>query len=154
MPSSALFGGAGLPASLVAVFQPSEEAYPSGAEQLAHAELAAITPSAVVAAHIHPEVRWGAVALDPGAVNASCDAVEITVEGRPSHGAYPHHGRDPVLALAHIVVALHALAQDETVRGWLDPVLYDAYVGIKHAELQATAQIELGEACRRYAAIY
>jgi len=100
--------GAGLPASLVAVFQPSEEAYPSGAEQLAHAELAAITPSAVVAAHIHPEVRWGAVALDPGAVNASCDAVEITVEGRPSHGAYPHHGRDPVLALAHIVVALHA----------------------------------------------
>jgi len=50
--------------------------------------------------------------------------------------------------------ALHALAQDETVRGWLDPVLYDAYVGIKHAELQATAQIELGEACRRYAAIY
>jgi len=99
---------AALPAPLVAVFQPSEEAYPSGAEQLARAELAAITPGAVVAAHIHPDVRWGAVALDDGTVNASCDAVEITVEGQPSHGAYPHHGRDPVLALAHVVVALHA----------------------------------------------
>ena len=52
--------------------------------------------------------RWGAVALDAGAVNASCDAVEITVEGEPSHGAYPHRGRDPILALAQVVVALHA----------------------------------------------
>ncbi|HYM54708.1 MAG TPA: M20 family metallopeptidase [Solirubrobacteraceae bacterium] len=97
-----------LPAPLLAVFQPSEEAYPSGAEQLAREELAAIAPAAVVAAHVHPELPWGAVGLDPGAVNASCDAVEITVEGEPSHGAYPHLGRDPILALAQIVVALHA----------------------------------------------
>ena len=102
--------GAALPAPLLAVFQPSEEAYPSGAEQLARGELGAAAPAAVVAAHIHPEVPWGTVALDEGTVNASCDAVEITVRGEPSHGAYPHHGRDPVLALAHIVVALHAQA--------------------------------------------
>jgi amidohydrolase len=97
-----------LPAPLLAVFQPSEEAYPSGAEQLARGELAALSPVAVIAAHIHPELPWGTVALDPGPVNASCDAVEITVQGQPSHGAYPHLGRDPVLALAQIVVALHA----------------------------------------------
>ncbi len=99
---------AGLPAALLAVFQPSEEAYPSGAERLARGELAALVPAAVVAAHIHPQLSWGAVALDAGTVNASCDAVEIVVEGEPSHGAYPHHGRDPILALAQIVVALHA----------------------------------------------
>ncbi|MDQ6811430.1 MAG: M20/M25/M40 family metallo-hydrolase, partial [Actinomycetota bacterium] len=97
-----------LPAALLAVFQPSEEAYPSGAEQLARQELAAIAPIAVVAAHVHPELRWGTVALDPGAVNASCDLVEITIEGEPSHGAYPHRGRDPILAISHVVVALHA----------------------------------------------
>ena len=34
----------------------------------------------------------------------------ILVEGEPSHGAYPHHGRDPILALAQVVVALHAQA--------------------------------------------
>jgi amidohydrolase len=102
--------GDALPAALLAIFQPSEEAYPSGAEQLARGELAALAPSAVVAAHIHPEVPWGAVALDPGTVNASCDAVEITIEGEPSHGAYPHRGRDPVLALSQTVVALHAEA--------------------------------------------
>ncbi len=97
-----------LPAPLLAVFQPSEEAYPSGAQQLAGEPLAALAPAAVVAAHVHPELPWGAVALDPGAVNASCDAFEITVEGEPSHGAYPHRGRDPILALAQVVVALHA----------------------------------------------
>src|SRR5262245_16536888 len=100
--------GEELPAPLVAIFQPSEEAYPSGAEQLAREGLEGIAPSAVVAAHLHPELRWGTVALDPGTVNASCDSVEITVEGEPSHGAYPHHGRDPILAIAQIVVALHA----------------------------------------------
>ncbi|MGH2855051.1 MAG: M20 metallopeptidase family protein [Solirubrobacteraceae bacterium] len=100
--------GEELPAPLLALFQPSEEAYPSGAEQLAREELAALAPAAVVAAHVHPEVPWGTVALDPGAVNASCDAVEIAVEGDPTHGAYPHRGRDPILALAQIVVALHA----------------------------------------------
>jgi amidohydrolase len=97
-----------LPAPLLAIFQPSEEAYPSGAQQLADEQLGALAPAAIVAAHIHPELRWGSVALDPGAVNASCDGFTITVEGAPSHGAYPHQGRDPILAIAQVVVALHA----------------------------------------------
>jgi amidohydrolase len=100
--------GGQLPRPLLAVFQPSEEAYPSGAQQLALKELPALAPAAVLAAHVHPELPWGSVALDPGTVNASSDSVEITVEGEPSHGAYPHHGRDPILAVSQIVVALHA----------------------------------------------
>ena len=112
--------GERLPAPLLAIFQPSEEAYPSGAEELTRGALAGIgplaasapsagtAPAAILAAHVHPELPWGAVGLDPGVVNASFDAVEITVEGEPTHGAYPHHGRDPILALAQIVVALHA----------------------------------------------
>jgi amidohydrolase len=103
--------GGALPAPLLAIFQPSEEAFPSGAEQLAHdRELAQQAPAAVLAAHVHPEVAWGAVALDAGAVNASSDSVEIVIDGEPSHGAYPHHGRDPVLAIAQVVVTLHAVA--------------------------------------------
>jgi amidohydrolase len=99
--------GQELPVPLLAVLQPSEEAYPSGAEQLLE-PLRALAPAAVVAAHVHPELPWGTVALDPGTVNASCDIFEIAVEGQPAHGAYPHRGRDPILALAAIVLALHA----------------------------------------------
>jgi amidohydrolase len=102
--------GAELPVALLAVFQPSEETYPSGAEQLAHGALAELAPAAVLGAHVHPELPWGAVALDDGAVNASSDSVEIEIEGEPSHGAYAHRGRDPILALAQVVVALHAQA--------------------------------------------
>jgi amidohydrolase len=101
--------GNALPAPLLAIFQPSEEAYPSGAQELLRGgELATLAPAAIVAAHVHPELPWGAVGLDTGTVNASCDAFEITVVGEPTHGAYPHRGRDPILALAQIVVALHA----------------------------------------------
>jgi amidohydrolase len=97
-----------LPAPLLALFQPSEEGYPSGARQLAGGELAPLAPAAVLGAHVHPELPWGTVALDAGVVNASYDSIEIAVVGEPSHGAYPHHGRDPVLAIAQVVVALHA----------------------------------------------
>ncbi len=96
-----------LPTPLLAVFQPSEEAHPSGAQQLVE-PLRKHAPVAVVAAHVHPELPWGSVALDPGIVNASCDTFEISITGQPAHGAYPHRGRDPILALAQIVVALHA----------------------------------------------
>ncbi len=99
-----------LPAPLLAVFQPSEEAYPSGAQLLARGKLAASRPAAIVAAHVHPDIDWGSVALDAGTINAASDSVEIVVEGSAAHAAYPHRGRDPVLALAHIVVALHAQA--------------------------------------------
>jgi glutamine synthetase len=50
--------------------------------------------------------------------------------------------------------ALRALAEDDTVRGWMAPTLYDAYVGVKRAELAAVAGLDVGEVCRRYAAIY
>ncbi len=35
--------------------------------------------------------------------------------------------------------SLRALAEDETARAWMAPLLYDAYVGVKRAELEAVA---------------
>jgi glutamine synthetase len=55
---------------------------------------------------------------------------------------------------ATLAQALAALADDATVRGWLTPQLYDAYVSVKRAELDAAADVDLEELCRRYAAIY
>ncbi len=50
--------------------------------------------------------------------------------------------------------SLQALAENDTVRSWMTPLLYDAYVGVKRAELQAVAGLDVAEVCRRYAAIY
>lgn len=50
--------------------------------------------------------------------------------------------------------ALAALAEDETVRGWMGATLYEAYTGIKRSELDAVAGMDIAEVCKRYAAIY
>lgn len=50
--------------------------------------------------------------------------------------------------------ALGALAEDQAARGWLGPLLYDAYMSVKRSELEAAAGLELQEVCHRYASIY
>ncbi len=55
---------------------------------------------------------------------------------------------------ASLEEALRALAEDEVARGWMTPLLYEAYVGVKRAELRAVAGLDVSEVCRRYAAIY
>ena len=50
--------------------------------------------------------------------------------------------------------ALAALAADDVARGWLSAPLYDAYVSVKRAEVDAASDVDLAELCRRYAEIY
>jgi amidohydrolase len=111
---AALFRAAGgaaesLPKSLVALLQPSEEAYPAGADLIVREGVLAEGTGAVVAVHVHPEVPWGSVSVEAGPVNASSDNLRIVLEGSGGHGAYPHRAHDPILALSHVVVALQAL---------------------------------------------
>jgi amidohydrolase len=118
----ALFRAAGriegsLPKPLLALFQPSEEAYPAGADLIVREGALVGKTSAIVAAHVHPEVPWGTLSVEAGPVNASSDNLRITVEGSGGHGAYPHRARDPILALSHVGVALQSLVS----RG-LDPM--------------------------------
>ena len=96
-----------LPAPLLAVFQPREEKAPSGAADVVASEaFQAHTPGAVLGVHVQPELPRGIVSARPGPVNASSDEIEITVHGRAGHGGYPHRTRDPVLALAQVVVSI------------------------------------------------
>src|SRR5215208_4293502 len=98
-----------LPKPLAALYQPSEETYPSGADLIVKGGTLTSGAAAIVATHVHPDVPWGSVSVEPGPVNASCDYLRITVEGAGGHGAYPHRARDPILALSHVVVALQSL---------------------------------------------
>jgi amidohydrolase len=108
----------GGPAPLLAVLQPREETYPSGAQDvIASGVLRSEGCTAVVAAHVHPHLPAGAVSCEPGAVNASADEFAVTVRGAGGHAAYPHLTRDPILALAHVVVALQAI-----VSRFVDPL--------------------------------
>ena len=100
--------GGSLPKPLLALYQPSEEAHPLGADLVVR-EGTLDGAAAVVAAHVHPEVPWGAVSVEPGPVNASLDFLRIVVEGAGGHGAYPHRVNDPIFALSSAIVALQSL---------------------------------------------
>jgi glutamine synthetase len=50
--------------------------------------------------------------------------------------------------------SLRALSDDPTAREWLSPLMFEAYMSVKQAEVKAASRQPLEETCRRYAAIY
>lgn len=98
------------PMPLLAVLQPREETYPSGAEDivasgiLRHEECAAM-----LGAHVQPTLERDVVSCTPEGVNAAADEFHIEVSGRPGHAAYPHTTRDPLYAGTQIVGALQSV---------------------------------------------
>jgi glutamine synthetase len=118
------------------------------------------------ASQLHLEYRGADATANPylalGAiVRAGLDGVRAELPAPPILDRDPAQ-LDPAEAQRYGVgalppsleVSLRALAEDATARAWMSPLLYDAYVGIKRAELQAVADLDLDEVCRRYAAIY
>lgn len=99
-----------LPVALLLILQPREEAYPSGARDICESGiLARHEVREVFGAHVHPRVQAGAIALGEGAVNAAADEFRISVTGVGGHAAYPHHARDPIVALAGVIGVLQTV---------------------------------------------
>ncbi|WP_328813988.1 M20 metallopeptidase family protein [Nonomuraea cypriaca] len=101
--------GAGM-APLVVVLQPREETFPSGAHDVVTSGvLQRNDVRAMIGAHVQPVLAEDTIACTPGPVNASSDEFRVTVRGEGGHAAYPHLTRDPVVALAQVVVAAQQL---------------------------------------------
>lgn len=121
------------PLPLLAVLQPREEAYPSGAKDLVgSAALTRHDVLAVIGAHLQPLLARGVVTAGAGPVNAAADEFRITVRGQGGHAAYPQSTRDPVVAAAHVIVALQHLISRRT-----DPL---------HAAVLTVGSVHAGEA--------
>lgn len=124
---------AGLPAALLAVLQPREEALPSGAlDIVTSGALAAQQPGAVIAVHLQHQLAAGTVAAPAGTVNAASDDFEIRVQGAAGHAGYPQLAADPVPALCQTVLALQQIVSRRT-----DPT---------HAVVVSVGTIEAGQA--------
>lgn len=90
------------------LFQPSEEAFPSGALQLI-AEGALAGVDAIIGAHLWQSLRVGTMGIAYGCMMASPDEFVITVHGRGGHGSMPHETVDALLTGAQIVTALNTI---------------------------------------------
>jgi len=137
---------------LVSVFQPREEVSPSGAvDMLADSDFRQLGISAMIGLHLQPVLAEGSFSSVPGPVNASADEFSIRVIGRPSHGAYPHHSRDPIVAASQLVCGLQTLTSRES-----DPMQPSVVsVGRIHGGNAVNAipgEVELGGTVRSYSA--
>lgn len=95
---------------MLVVLQPREEGFPSGASDIVESGvLARHLVRAMIGAHVQPVLAEGTVACTPGAVNASSDEFRVTVAGQEGHAAYPHLTRDPVTAMAQVIVTAQQL---------------------------------------------
>lgn len=99
-----------LPGRVRFIFQHAEEVFPGGAFDMS-AEGAAKDLQAILAFHVDPHLRAGAVGMKVGPITSSSDRLSITVEGPGGHTARPHETVDTVMAAARIVTEVPALLQ-------------------------------------------
>jgi amidohydrolase len=87
------------------LFQPSEENFPGGADELVH-EGAVAGAEAIVAFHVDPHLPTGFIGVKPGAITASADRFAILLEGPGGHTARPHETVDVIHAAGHLIANL------------------------------------------------
>ncbi|MBI4563322.1 MAG: amidohydrolase [Planctomycetes bacterium] len=91
------------------MFQPAEEG-PGGAMPMIEAGiLDKPKVDAAFAMHMWNDLPVGKIGVRSGPVFASADEYTIRIRGRGGHGAAPHQTVDPVVAAAHVTVALQSI---------------------------------------------
>jgi hippurate hydrolase len=99
----------GFDGTLHLIFQPAEEGL-GGARRMVEEGLFDRFPcDAVFALHNQPGFPAGKFGFREGQFTASSDSVTITVVGQGGHGSTPHLTADPIVAAAHIVIALQTI---------------------------------------------
>jgi hippurate hydrolase len=94
----------------VVIFQPAEEGGAGGKAMVDDGLMTRWGIQEVYGLHNMPGIPEGHFAMNPGAMLASADAVEITVTGKGGHGgAGPHKAIDTVLIASQIIVALQSI---------------------------------------------
>jgi amidohydrolase len=95
--------------NLLLVFQPSEERVSGAREMISRGVLEKPRVDWVMAAHVVPDLKAGAVGLFRGASHASADSFNLHIQGKGTHGGRPNEGVDPILAGAHFVTGVQSI---------------------------------------------
>jgi amidohydrolase len=110
-----------LPNAVRFLFQPAEEGGAGGRRMVEDGALDQRREGPAVrriyGLHNFPGLPLGSLSTRRGAAFASSDRFEITIHGRAAHAAWPHNGRDPIVAGSAIVMALQTIISRE-----IDPV--------------------------------
>jgi hippurate hydrolase len=91
------------------VFQPAEEGGGGAKAMIADGLFERFPMERIFGYHNWPGLEAGAVAVHDSASMASGNRVYLTVQGHSGHAALPHMTRDPMVAAAHLVLALQTI---------------------------------------------
>jgi amidohydrolase len=99
------------PGSVRVLFQPAEEGEGGAQRVIADGVLEGV--DMVLGIHLWNELPVGTLGVKAGPLMAAVDRLRIVVRGRGGHGGHPHRAADPVVAAAHVVVALQTVVARE-----------------------------------------
>ena len=99
------------------IFQPAEEGAGGGRRMVEEGLFEKFPVEAVYGMHNMPGIPIGSFGTRTGSILSAMDLFEIRINGVGTHAATPELGVDPILAAAHVVVALQGIVSRE-----IDPV--------------------------------
>lgn len=91
------------------IFQPAEENLGGARKMIEEGLLQRFPVDAIYALHNWPGMPVGSLAVNPGAMMASLDSFEITLNGKSCHAAMPESGADPMVVAAELILALQTI---------------------------------------------
>jgi amidohydrolase len=96
------------------IFQPAEEGAPFGEEggaalMVKEGVLENPKVDVIFGLHINAQTEVGKITYRPGGTMAAVNDMQITVDGRQSHGAYPWSSIDPIVVSAQIINSLQTV---------------------------------------------
>ena len=91
------------------VFQPAEEGGGGAKAMIADGLFERFPMERIFGYHNWPGLEAGAVAVHDGPVMAAGNRLILTVKGHSGHAALPHMTRDPMVATAHLLLALQTI---------------------------------------------
>jgi len=91
------------------VFQPAEEGGGGAKSMIAAGLFERFPMERIFGYHNWPGLEAGAIAVHDGPVMAAGNRVYLTITGHSGHAALPHQTRDPMVASAHLLLALQTI---------------------------------------------
>ena len=125
------------------VFQPAEEGGGGAKSMIADGLFERFPMERIFGYHNWPGLAAGTVAVHDAAVMASGGRLYFTIKGHSGHAALPHLARDPMVASAHLLLALQTIVSRN-----VDP-LESAVITIGMIQAGSAANQIPGEAVMR-----
>ncbi|GHT51638.1 putative hydrolase YtnL [Endomicrobiia bacterium] len=99
------------------IFQPKEETSGGAEKMIKNGALKNPNVDFILGTHVSPWLKSGKIGFKFGAMMAAVDELKINIIGKIAHGAYPHQGKDAMIAASAFITTVQSIISRE-----LDPL--------------------------------